>query len=124
WEEDWVRASPRVHHEYVFQKYDSIQRHRVKWLPLRTEELAELKQVREALTYKTQRMGGWSDTDYIDELRRVFPIHIEFQRGILNPVVDVVKNFKWNRSYNPRTRVSPLALRFKEYESLATAFLE
>jgi len=123
WEEDRDRVSQRVHHEYIFQQYDSLQKHRVKWLPFRTDGLKELKQVREALTYKTQRMGGWSDTDYLDELKRVFPAHIEFQRGILNPVVDVVRNGKWNRSYHPRKRVSPLAVRFKQYESLASAIL-
>lgn len=123
WQEDWNRKVPRMAHEKVFQQYDAIQRQQVKWLPRRSDVLKELKRLREAVTYHTERMGAWSDKDSLNDLRSAFPDHIEFQKGILEPLVDVIKNGKWNRSYNPKKRTDPLTLRFNEYVTLANAVL-
>lgn len=120
WQECWTRPSFHMRHTKVFKEYDSVQRHRATWLPRRSNELKSLKEAREALTYHTERLGGWDQKEAIERIRQAFPDHIMLQTQILEPLCEFVEEWIWNRSFNPKSRVIRLHTRFEQYQNLAS----
>jgi hypothetical protein len=119
WVEDLKFGTGRKPQKHVLDQYDGIQGSQVSWLPERSSNLKNLKGIRETMTYKTERMGGWQDTDPIQDIRSVLPNHLNFQEAILNLLCDAVEGRRWNRTYDPVARASPLRSRFQEYKYLA-----
>lgn len=122
WEECWDRTT-YARHVRIFKQYDAVQRNRAKWLPRRSEELRALKKGREAITYHTERLGGWNQREAVDRIKEAFPFHMAFQQQILEPLYESVEDKTWNRSFNPKLRTNPLRTRFDQYQSLATSCL-
>jgi len=91
----------------------------MSWLLVRAENLKKLKETRETMTYRTERMGGWQHTDAIEDTKMNFPDHLRFQEAILKLLCEAVEGQSWERSYNPTERSRPLRLRFNEYKDLA-----
>jgi hypothetical protein len=119
WVEDLEYNNGRKPHEGVFKQYDGIQGHQTKWLPQRSDNLKKLKGIRETMTYKTERMGGWQATDTIQEVKSVVPDHLNFQEAILDLLCRAVEGRQWDRTYDPSARARPLRSRFEEYKNLA-----
>lgn len=119
WVEDSKTEMKRKPQKRVFEQYDAIQSSQMSWLPERPKDLKMLKQVRETMTYKTERMGGWQDTDSIESIKKTFPNHLLFQEALLNLLCKAVEGKPWNRSYDPCARTKPLRSRFKQYKDLA-----
>ncbi len=118
WAEDWSREIPQMPHAKVFEQYDSIRRNQLMWLPLRSAKLVELKSIREAVTYRTERMGGWSAESTLEEVKRSMPEHVDFQASILDSLCKLVEEGAWNRSYDPHARTKRFETRFAEYRNL------
>jgi hypothetical protein len=106
-------------HSLVFEQYDSIQANQVNWLPERGRNLKSLKQLRETITYRMDRMGSWREQDTIEEFKNLNVDQIEFQKSILRSLCRLVDGGIWNLSFDPTERTSPLKTRFSEYENLA-----
>jgi len=124
WEVDWKRPSSHIHHIRIFEQYDSVRRHQVTWLPGRSKELKSLKNIREAITYHTERLGGWDQRKAIETIETTFPFHIKFQESLIEPLCEFVEGKVWNRSYSPTRRTVELKKRFDEYKELASFCLE
>lgn len=122
WEICWTRVSP-ARHARIFERYDAIQGHRTKWLPPRSTELRSLKSLREAITYHTERLGGWNQREAVDRIKEAFPHHIRFQEEILESLCEVVEDRTWDRTFNPKLRTAPFRRRFSQYKDLASCCL-
>ena len=124
WEVRWNRPDSYISHAKIFERYDAIQRHQVKWLPARTKELKSLKKARETMTYHTEKLGGWDQREAVAKIEEAFPSHIGFQEHILGHLSELVEDGTWDRSFSPKKRTKPLRKRFGEYQDLASYCLQ
>jgi hypothetical protein len=119
WVEDYKTDQRRQPQTQVFRQYDGIRNAQLNWLPERSDNLKKLKETREMMTYKMERMGGWQLDSPINQIKAIFPDHVNFQEHNLELVCDAVDGVRWDRTYNPCERTGPLRSRFADYKDLA-----